>query len=216
MRKNASPRLAPVLIAGLGAAALLKILNVAVGFSSSEAATPAALTPPPLAIALENIERSTDATISNAPLQKEALRQEPTGETERRILERLAERRRTLEVREQEIKVKEAVIAAAEARLKEQFSRFEEERANLTALREERDAADSEEIAALVSAYERMRARDAAAIFNELDDDIMLSVASKMRTQALAGVLAEMQPEKARMLTILLAKRDNALGEPEQ
>ena len=51
-----------------------------------------------------------------------------------------------------------------------------------------------------------MKAKDAAVIFNALDQDILVSVSSRMRTQALAGVLAAMDPEKARALTVLLAE----------
>ncbi|MBT8473475.1 MAG: hypothetical protein KJN99_12775, partial [Marinicaulis sp.] len=68
--------------------------------------------------------------------------------------------------------------------------------------------ANEEEIDAMVRAYERMKAKDAAAIFNALNEDILVAVASGMRTQALAGVLADMEPDKARRLTILLAERN--------
>ncbi len=57
------------------------------------------------------------------------------------------------------------------------------------------------------NAYERMKPRDAARIFEVLDEDILIPVAAGMRTQALAGVLAEMAPEKARALTVALANR---------
>jgi len=53
-----------------------------------------------------------------------------------------------------------------------------------------------------------MKPKDAAIIFNELETDILIKVASGMRTQALAGVLAEMNPENARLLTQLLATRN--------
>jgi flagellar motility protein MotE (MotC chaperone) len=129
------------------------------------------------------------------------------GEVERRILERLATRRQELDAREDDLKLREAVVVAAELKLERAFEAFEQERAEIAALRAERDAASTEEVEALVSAYERMKGRDAAAIFNALDEEIMLAVASNMRTQALAAVLAEMDPEKARKLTVLLAER---------
>ena len=52
-----------------------------------------------------------------------------------------------------------------------------------------------------------MKAKDAAIIFDALDEEILTSVASGMRTQSLAGVLAQMRPENARNLTKLLAER---------
>ena len=60
-----------------------------------------------------------------------------------------------------------------------------------------------------------MKARDAAQIFDALDDDLMVSVATRMRTQALAGVLAEMTPARARILTKLLATPASSQNTPE-
>jgi flagellar motility protein MotE (MotC chaperone) len=54
-----------------------------------------------------------------------------------------------------------------------------------------------------------MKARDAARIFEILDDDILIPVASGMRTQALAGILAELSAERAKALTIALANRES-------
>ncbi len=191
MTIKARPKFISLLIVCLCVFGGLKLLGVYFSFSGAEAQLP---TPP----------RAADGQQSPASPPSPAI---APGEVERRILERLAARRAALEEREQEVALRETVIAAAEAKLEKRFADFEEERAQITALREEREAASTEEIEALVSAYEKMKARDAAAIFNELDDDVMLTVASQMRTQALAGVLAEMAPVKARSLTMMLADR---------
>jgi len=189
MTKRAKPKFVSLLVVCLGVVGALKLLGVIAQYSGAEA-QPAAN---PVAAEIQTPSPEI------AP-----------GEVERRILERLAERRDALEVREREVTLRESVIAAAEAKLDDRFAAFEAEREEIAALREEREAASTEEIEALVSAYEKMKARDAAAIFNELDDDIMVKVASSMRTQALAGVLAEMAPAKARGLTVMLAERDAA------
>lgn len=194
MTRSGKPNLISLLVVCLGVLGLLKLLGVYFDFSSAQAQLPAN----PVAGSVSRQSANyTSPTI--AP-----------GEVERRILERLAQRRLALEEREEKIVLRESVIAAAEAKLDSQFSALAQERAEIVALREERAEADTEEIAAIVSAYEKMKARDAAAIFNELDTDIMLKVASRMRTQALAGVLAEMTPAKARTLTVMLADRENS------
>ena len=193
MKIDARTRILPVIILALAVFAGLKITNVWIGFSASEAQT----------------------AVSPAGADGEAVQEAPPpqispGEVERRILENLAKRRASLEERENELAVREAVVAAAELRLDDKISTFEVERAALVALREQRNADDSEEIASIVSAYERMKPKDAAVIFNALDEKILVPLAAGMRTQALAGVLAEMEPDNARRLTTLLAERNKA------
>ncbi len=201
MTKTSRPNLISLLIVCLAVVGSLKLLGVYFSFSSAQAQLPTLPMP---------------ASLTARSEQNDGVHPSPEiapGEVERRILERLAERRAALEAREQKIILRETVIAAAEAKLETRFTAFERERAEILALREERADANSEEIEAIVSAYEKMKARDAAAIFNELDHDIMLKVASQMRTQALAGVLSEMAPAKARALTVMLAERDGSAAD---
>ena len=69
------------------------------------------------------------------------------------------------------------------------------------------DQAQETRLAALVDVYQRMRAKDAANVFNGLDDDVMVQVASRMRQANLAEVMGRMDPARARTLTQLLADR---------
>ncbi len=203
MTAHVRPRMIPLLIAALGIFAALKFVGVAVGVSTADAQTPSP------ADAAESVAPAATGP-NDSPAA--AVPDLAPGEAERRILERLAARRQQLDQREEDLKVREAVIAAAELKLQRRLVEFEREFTEIAALRAEREAAAAEEVEALVSAYERMNARDAAAIFNALDEDIMLAVAASMRTQALAGVLAEMDPDRARSLTVLLAKRGRPDG----
>ncbi|MEO1251449.1 MAG: hypothetical protein AAFW81_03775 [Pseudomonadota bacterium] len=195
--KTRSPGLILFIACALGALALLKAAGAAIGFSQAAA---------------DASEVSVIGEARDGPVESPAVA--PTlapGKVERRILERLAARRTEIEQRERSLLTREAVVAASEVKLARQLEELETARSELQALRDEREASENESVEALVSAYEKMKARDAAAIFNELDTAIMLAVASKMRTQALAGVLAEMAPAKARALTVMLAERE-ALG----
>jgi len=56
-----------------------------------------------------------------------------------------------------------------------------------------------------VKVYEAMKPRDAAAIFNDLDQPVLLQVVDRMKAAKAAPVLAAMQPDKARTLTSKLA-----------
>jgi len=186
MEKLSRARLLPVVILSLAAFAALKAGNLWYGFSSAGAET--------------------------AP-QTPAAPARPS-EVGRRMLEKLAVRRAALDAREEALAAREAVAAAAEKKLGARIADFERRRDAFDALRENADVAEERETDALVSAYERMKAKDAAQIFNALDEDILVFVAARMRTQALAGVLAAMEPEKARALTVLLAEGED--GEAAQ
>lgn len=207
MSAASQTRLLPVVIVALGAFAALKAGDVWIGFSQASAGEkePGLLFASSPAIA----EQGAVAPVTQTAPVEAAAPELPPSEVERRILEKLAARRQALDAREAELDAREAIVAAAEKQLTERAADFTQQRDTLLALREEQAATETEEIAALVSAYEKMKPRDAAAIFDELDEDILVPVSAGMRTQALAGVLAEMRPEKARLLTRLLAERNS-------
>lgn len=182
----ARARVFPVIILALIVLAMLKAANLWIGFAGAEAAeeAPAAEIVPPAEAAAPDVAPS---------------------ETERRILEQLAGRRTALEALEEAIGTREKLLEVAERRLDQRFTELAAKEAAIATLTAERDRQKTAEFEALSSAYERMKPKDAARIFEVLEDDILVPVAAGMRTQALSGVLAEMNPEKAKALTRLLA-----------
>lgn len=131
-----------------------------------------------------------------------------------RLAQHLADRRAALDARAAELDTREKVLEAAEARIDAAARALEAEKQSIALADTGRARLRDDELSALSSAYERMKARDAARIFDILDDDILLPVASGMRTQALAGVLAEMSAERAKALTIALANRASPAPAP--
>lgn len=134
----------------------------------------------------------------------------PAPVAEGRLLQQLDARKRELDARETTLGTREKVLAAAELRLEAALGDLEREKQVIAAATDARQRDSKDEIDTLTSAYERMKPRDAAKIFAVLDDDILLPIAAGMRTQALAGVLAEMDPQRAKALTIALANRGAA------
>ena len=197
---QARPRFVPVLILILAVLALLRAGNVWLGFNSATAeAAP------------------DDAVVSSTanPVAQTSLIETPS-EAERRLFNQLAARREALDAREAELDTREKLLEAAETSVDRKLAALEEKKAELTELLAERTEQENEEYEALSSAYERMKPRDAARIFEVLDDDILVPVAAGMRTQAISGVLAEMDPEKARQLTKKLAARSAMSGNAGQ
>lgn len=68
--------------------------------------------------------------------------------------------------------------------------------------------AASVQILNLVKVYQSMKPRAAAAVFEQLDLDIQVAVASKMRSQAMGAIMQAMSSEAATRLTTALARPD--------
>jgi flagellar motility protein MotE (MotC chaperone) len=69
------------------------------------------------------------------------------------------------------------------------------------------DESQETRLASLVDVYQRMRAKDAATVFDGLEDNVLVQVAGRMRQANLAEVMGRMEPERARRLTTMLAER---------
>lgn len=118
----------------------------------------------------------------------------------------LERRREELLALEARLAVRETALRTAEADLEARLDRLETLRAELEALTGA--AADEEEarLQQLVKVYEGMRAKSAAAIFDRLDLPVLLPVARRMRESKMAGILAAMDPGRARVVTTELAR----------
>ncbi len=68
--------------------------------------------------------------------------------------------------------------------------------------------------AGLVQTYEAMKPREAAAIFDALDMQVLLQVLDRMQERRAAPVLAAMQPDRARLATQMLAEMRTAPSRP--
>jgi flagellar motility protein MotE (MotC chaperone) len=129
----------------------------------------------------------------------------PVSESEKVILLDLRDRRRELETREATLSARESMVAAAETKLSERVEELQSLQKKLESLdashRQQEDVAWQ----GLVKVYETMKPRDAAAIFNELGMQVLLSVVDRMKEAKTAAILAAMLPEKARDVTMQLA-----------
>lgn len=123
------------------------------------------------------------------------------------VLTSLTKRRKELDAREQQIAMRENVIAAAEQRVENRITQLQALQVEVQKLLGQRDAEEQKQIDSLVKTYSAMKPKDAARIFNTLDEEVLLAVAQKMKSDVLAPVLAGMESEKAQKLTIALASR---------
>lgn len=137
---------------------------------------------------------AADADIDYSNLRKE-------------LYEDLLQRRQQLDEKEKALEQREALLDAGEQEINkkvEELTGLRDEIQNLLKTQTEEETA---RIASLVKIYEGMKAKDAARIFNTLDMDILLDVISKMSERKSAPIIAEMDPERARGLTTMLAEQ---------
>jgi flagellar motility protein MotE (MotC chaperone) len=125
------------------------------------------------------------------------------------LLQNLSARRSELDRREQRLDERESLITAAEARIDSKIAEMKQLQASIAQLVEKKDEKDEDRIKKLITVYEKMKPKDAARIWNDLDMNILLQVAQGMREANAAAVMAQMTPDRARALTTELAyKRD--------
>jgi flagellar motility protein MotE (MotC chaperone) len=132
---------------------------------------------------------------------------QPASASEVDVLTSLAKRRGELDAREAKIQNEATILAATESRVDAKIAQLKTLQAQITALLAQRDAAQEKQVAALVKTYSAMKPKDAARIFDNLSDDVLLPVAEEMKSDTLAPVLAAMTPEQAQKLTVKLASK---------
>jgi flagellar motility protein MotE (MotC chaperone) len=126
---------------------------------------------------------------------------------ERAILERLKDRRIELEKRARELDIREGLVAEAEKRIDTKLVEVKEVESRLTVAAQKKDEAEASRLKGLVTMYENMKPRDAAKIFDRLDTDVLLRVASLINPRNMSEILAQMSPDRAEQLTVELATR---------
>jgi len=125
------------------------------------------------------------------------------------VLSSLSRRRSELDGRARDLDMRANVLAATEKRIDAKIAALKQLQVQINQMMGQRDAAQEKQIASLVKTYSAMKPKDAARIFNGLDDNVLLQVAQEMKSDALAPVLAAMNAETAQKLTLRLASRLN-------
>lgn len=132
------------------------------------------------------------------------------------LFEDLANRRKELDEREREQALREALLKAAEQEIAQKYKELELLKEEIQALLQTQSEEEKARNASLVKIYEGMKAKDAARIFNTLDMDVLLRVLGQMSERKSAPIIAAMDADRARTVTIMLAeqKRLPNLSEP--
>ena len=137
------------------------------------------------------------------------------SETQTIVLQELKERRAALDARESRINQRDALLQVTERRIEEKISELEQIRTEIQELLGQQSEEEEARMLSLVKIYEGMKPKEAAAIFNNLDMDILLQVVGRMSERRSAPILASMDIQKAQQLTTLLAEQKKLPELPE-
>lgn len=132
------------------------------------------------------------------------------------IYKDLSARRESLEKREKDMSQREALLKAGERELEQKLRELTVIRNEIEGLLKKQSEEEAGRLSSLVKIYEGMKAKDAARIFNTLDMDVLIKVMTNMSERKTAPILAEMDADRARSVTILMAQQRQMPGLPVQ
>lgn len=131
------------------------------------------------------------------------------------VLTSLSKRRAEIDARAKALDMRANLLAAAEKRVESKIADLKALQDQIQGLLGKRDAAEEKQTTSLVKVYSAMKPRDAARIFNSLDEPVLLRVSAAMKPDSLAAIMAAMQPRQAQDLTVKLAGRLTLPNRPD-
>lgn len=142
--------------------------------------------------------------------------------SEMEMLQSLSQRRGEIEAKEKTINERILFLEATEKRVNSKIDELANVQKQIEALKTEiqQIAAsykkeEDEKVQSLVRIYETMKPKEAAVIFDQLDNTILIQVLSKMKEAKSAIIMANMNPVKARVVTALLLEHKKLPELPE-
>ena len=112
----------------------------------------------------------------------------------------LNERKKVLDVREEDLNKKSAEIDKQKIELEQKLKELEESRQKISTLLQDRIKADSSKVDTLVQVYSNMKPQQAAKIFETMDEDLVIEILSRMKKKSAADILNLVKTDKAQVL----------------
>ena len=151
-------------------------------------------------------------TLPRKPVRDEALTDpDDMSRGDLKILQELAQRRRQLDQREQDLAMRDGLLKAAEKRVDEKIAELAKMKAKLEGLVKLREEQQNVQLESLVKIYEKMKPKDAAQIFDQLDMTILVELLAHMKESKSAPIMAAMDTKRVKDVTARLINR-RALG----
>ena len=158
-----------------------------------------------IAQAFSNSEKSSKK-------QEEANSGKSFSQSELEILQKLAQRREELDIRERSIEQKAGVLKAAEAQIDVKIAKLKELEASIKDLIGVYDEKERDRLNNLVKIYSTMKPKEAARLFNDMEMSLLVRVFEQIKESKAAPILALMDSAKANALTAELANKKGLPG----
>lgn len=126
-------------------------------------------------------------------------------ETEREILSK----------QKQEARDKTAEAELAMDKVEIETRKLQELKGEITALLDKVQAAQTADLARLVSVYSGMKPAEAAAIMNTLDIEVTVMVLGQMQERKVAPIIAKMNPVRAQAISKIIYERSQLPGDQD-
>jgi len=163
-------------------------------------ATPPVPTLAPEPVAEHNEAAATPVCEGPSPAEQAGL-----SEQELNVYLTLGQRNRLLNKREREIATREGLLKVTQQQIDERILKLESLKTDINGLLGKLDEKEEMQIQTLIKLYDTMKPKPAARIFTGLDKDVLLRVASRIKSDNLAKIMAAMPANKAAELTVALA-----------
>ena len=128
---------------------------------------------------------------------KAALEAKANDDTD--YLFKLAERKKILDEREENLNKIVVEITKQKLEIEEKLKKLEETRQKISTALEEKIKVDDSKVDALVQMYTNMKPQQAAKVFETLDEELVIEILSRMKKKNAAEVLNLIKPEKAQI-----------------
>lgn len=195
----AAPRILPATMLAMAALLMVKCASLVLSASAAAPAPTSAVKPPAVQAA------TAVPAPGPVPAKPQQAAQEPAPSADA-VLTDLRKRSQELDAREAALRTRESVVAATAQKLDQRIAELKALQARLERLGAQQHARDDADWLAFVSLYEKMKPRDAARIFNDLDMGVLVKLLDRMNGRRASAILAAMNPDKARDTTDELAR----------
>ncbi len=112
---------------------------------------------------------------------------------------KLAERKKALDQREEDLNKLAAEIEKQKVEIEEKIKKINETRTKISSVLEEKIKADDVKVETLVQMYSNMKPPQVAKVFETLDEDLVIEILSRMKKKVAGDILNLVKPEKAQI-----------------
>lgn len=154
------------------------------------------------------IAREVDALRSPAVAEAQTSKTCENGEGIGALLSALKAREDRVENREEKLTNRMQALEVAEVGIKQKLVALVKAEEKLKATMALADTAAEDDITRLISVYENMKPKDAAALFEEMAPQFSAGFLGRMRSDAAAKIFAGLTPAKAYSISVILAGRN--------